>query len=520
MNFKILASLTAILFILVLPACDAGPGPEEKAEPPCASHIEDGTFEGAYRAILGFGEGANAALRMSLAVPGRFNVTVALDGPTEARRTLAELDNDIKNFDDWPAEPSRNQRISRMHDLLGAFGNPFYLNDASNFYPPGVTAADFVGLISKTAPGLICPENPDGSLPSVTIIDVSGVPVDFLLAVDLNQNGERDPGEPIIAWMHEPFDDLNENGRWDSGEPFSDFGLDGVADTGDYGEGNGIFDENPRLAYWLANDPLTLLAGANIDYTPGYRQSFYLDAATDDLLGYNEQIGQFADQLAQNAAVFVTGASFCITNTLGRYTAFQSSTPVPTAQIWFAEKFVLQRFSGSTENFWDDDQLKLREYRFTQALSFISLRMPNGLDDNVPKESPVIWQIRSFHSAALDAEVDFGIGFPAGYFDGRDKWKSYPVIYVLHDRASTLNNWWELVQFQGDLANRKLAKQAIIVVADGTRESDDRHGYGYYIDQAAPEIGGSYGLMVDELIEYVEATFRVQTEAFDRDDDK
>ncbi|MBX3270782.1 MAG: hypothetical protein KF729_10995 [Sandaracinaceae bacterium] len=70
--------------------------------------------------------------------------------------------------------------------------------------------------------------NPDGRYPVITFCDGSDVPgdiglwdpsganrhpIEVALAVDVNANGRRDPGEPVIR-----------NGR----EPFEDFGLDGV----------------------------------------------------------------------------------------------------------------------------------------------------------------------------------------------------------------------------------------------------------------------------------------------------
>lgn len=122
-----------------------------------------------------------------------------------------------------------------------------------------------------------------------------GKPVNMALAVDLNGNGIRDEGEPIIRSGHEPYDDcgldglcnaqepgydpetnpdpnqddydyqLNPSGtegnhRYDVGEPYRDFGLDGVPNTaskhiaGDPGEGDGKFTESIGLANFYKND--------------------------------------------------------------------------------------------------------------------------------------------------------------------------------------------------------------------------------------------------------------------------
>jgi hypothetical protein len=364
-------------------------------------------------------------------------------------------------------------------------------------------------------PGIITPDNPDGSLPSVTVLDVSGTPIDYLLAVDLNRNGVRDEGEPIIVQMHEPFQDLNGDGCWEPGEPFDDVGLDGVAGTGDYGEGNGEFDYHPLVANWLANDPISLARTANLNLEPGYEQSYYLDALTEDPFDDLAQMSTMADVLSNRLQSAAQGTDFCIANQLGRFDAFLSNVPVLEDILWFDDKDVYFQLPGDQTEIWSDDEKALRIARWSQALNFISDRMPNGLIDNVEAESPAVWQVQSFFSETVQRDVEFGVGLPAGYFDGGSSWKSYPVIYVFHDRASTIHDWYELLERQGDLAHRLLARQAIIVVIDGSREVDGHSGYGYYLDQAADEIGGDYGALADEVMNYVEATFRVQVSFID-----
>ena len=126
-------------------------------------------------------------------------------------------------------------------------------------------------------------------------------PVSLALAVDLNKNGVRDQGEPVIRAGHEPYEDcgpdklcdadepgynaetnpdpnqddydyqLNPTGtegnhRYDEGEPFSDFGLDGVPNTagrhvaGDVGEGDGKYTESIGLANFYANDAHSIVS--------------------------------------------------------------------------------------------------------------------------------------------------------------------------------------------------------------------------------------------------------------------
>lgn len=129
------------------------------------------------------------------------------------------------------------------------------------------------------------------------------VPSDLVLAVDLNGNGIRDMGEPVIRQGEEPYTDsgsdgvpdaqepnydpianpdpnqddydfaLNPNGTendhaWEPGEPFQDVGLDGVPNTPqqsqggyDVGEGDGVFTMSTGLQRLYSMDPHAMLHG-------------------------------------------------------------------------------------------------------------------------------------------------------------------------------------------------------------------------------------------------------------------
>jgi hypothetical protein len=147
-----------------------------------------------------------------------------------------------------------------------------------------------------------CDGNQNGESPYMNTFAPGGQwPMSLALAVDLNGNGIRDEGEPIIRSGHEPYSDcgadglcdadepgydpetnpdpnqddydyvLNPNGlegnhRWDPGEPFQDVGLDGVPNTaathvaGDPGEGDGKYTETPGLQNFYANDPHAMVS--------------------------------------------------------------------------------------------------------------------------------------------------------------------------------------------------------------------------------------------------------------------
>ena len=169
--------------------------------------------------------------------------------------------------------------------------------------------------------------NPDGSKPVITFCDGGQKgkspykntftplpedrkePVNFTVAVDLNDNGIRDENEPIIRSGHEPWDDCGLDGlcdkdepgydagtnpdpnqddydytlspggtegnhHYEKGEKFRDDGLDGVPNTkdrhvaGDPGEGDGVFSETAGLTNMRKFDAHSIVSGWTTG-TPG-----------------------------------------------------------------------------------------------------------------------------------------------------------------------------------------------------------------------------------------------------------
>src|SRR5262249_6852137 len=187
--------------------------------------------------------------------------------------------------------PSRDTRIALFKDLVIAFGNPFLHNPdparqylASDSEPARLRVDDRFGSFQ-------IPQNPRGFFDgndvnhdgAREVSESPTAPTDVLLAAlgsrqtiapgstgtlvgdrtlaDLDGDGVYDVGDGLVVNASEPFDDANGNGVFDPGETFSDVGLDGVAGTGDFGEGNGMFDVDPDRAHWLAADPESTLCG-------------------------------------------------------------------------------------------------------------------------------------------------------------------------------------------------------------------------------------------------------------------
>ncbi len=209
--------------------------------------------------------------------------------------------------------------------------------------------------------------NPDGSLPVISFCDGAQAggdgayvnrwapggttPMNLALAVDLNKNGVRDEGEPIIRSGHEPFEDcgidglcnphepgydaetnpdpnqddydytLNPSGtegdhRYELGETFDDVGLDGVANTktrhvaGDPGEGDGIYSQSIGAENFYANDPHLILSknapvpGGELTDDALARLDVLADGGVRDLFNFgavaNHLMGQVAARKRAN----------------------------------------------------------------------------------------------------------------------------------------------------------------------------------------------------------------------------
>lgn len=203
--------------------------------------------------------------------------------------------------------------------------------------------------------------NPKGMLPVITFCDggqngttpyvdtwTNGgtVPSDLTLAVDVNKNGVRDLGEPVIRQGHEPFTDTGTDGvadaqepgydamnnpdpngddydyainptgtendhTYEQGEPFLDYGLDGVQNTPqqsaggyDVGEGDGQYTLSTGAQQLYALDPHQLLRGHGtppggpLDTAALQRFDVWTDGGVRDMANFgavaNHFVGSFA----------------------------------------------------------------------------------------------------------------------------------------------------------------------------------------------------------------------------------
>jgi enterochelin esterase-like enzyme len=285
-----------------------------------------------YRAITGVSMGGYAALNLGTKHGDLFGTIGSLGGPVDLQQLLRDsiADNlevkaetaipravgDDFTFDHLPPYPDRDSRISQLQDLVIAFGNPFLHNpDAARQYlaadsePAMVLRDDQFGTFTLTGDRRGFLDGGDGNADGLRQTDeVPTLPVDVLLAArgslagltggvtgqlignrelaDLNGDGVYDVGDGLVVNYSEPFTDANDNQIYEpaAGETFEDFGLDGVPDSGDFGEGNGQFDYDPDRANYVAEDPTARLAGrpaADIA-----TQRIYMDVGIKDEFGF------------------------------------------------------------------------------------------------------------------------------------------------------------------------------------------------------------------------------------------
>ena len=307
-----------------------------------------------FRAIAGVSMGAYGAMNIGTKHADLFGTIAALGGPVDMQQLLRDLANDnleVKpqtviplnvgddfTFDHQEPYPGRDTRLSMIKDLVIAFGNPFLHHpDLSRQYlamdsePARLLRDDTFGSFTLPAnprgfldggdanqDGLRqtseTPTDPvdvlllaGGSLPLIAS-GASGVDVGGRMLADLNGDGVYDVGDGIVVNLSEPFTDTNGNGVFDAGEPFSDVGLDGVAATGDFGEGNGRFDYDPDRANWLAEDPLTRLeARSAADIAT---QRIYMDVGTEDQFGFGKHYDNFITMLQSKGLTVTTRDDF------------------------------------------------------------------------------------------------------------------------------------------------------------------------------------------------------------------
>jgi hypothetical protein len=463
--------------------------------------------------------------------------------------------------------------IEALHDAAVAWGNVLSYNPEHAYLAAGLPAEQ---LARSTADRCSRPirlqgyydwrYNPDGTYPVISFCDGNGPErglfdpqfanqeaLDIVLAVDLNDNGVRDSGEPLLLWLSERFDDVGidgladadepgydpgtnpdphgddhhwllnpfgteGNGSYDDGEPYLDYGLDGVAGTTDspydFGEGNGVFDLNPHIAERLMQiDPRSLLRGlATADRD---RLDFYVDVGIFDHLRFKPVCESFIGVLNG------LGRPVDIRDGFESLLAPDSTGGFLPAQIDWPSigRDVFVRYGNpdaSAQEIEDGDGGHVGSptqvlRRFLTSVSFASTRWPGG--DFEPVHSPGQVISASLASPVLGKDWTYLIYLPPGYQEQTDK--TYPVLYMLHGigmDAQSIAASSLLIDYYlqaGDI------QKLIMVFPDGECQGECFSGTFYANQVGRPgDVPLRYeDAFIQELLPHIRSTYRVKEPA-------
>ena len=496
---------------------------------------------------------------------------------------------------------SRNGLIEVMHDLVAAFGNPFYDNPLSAYFPPGVTDdwyiapqlanADAVKAEFCAAPrvlqGVYNREfNPDGTYPVVTFCDGNTAssddidagdydpddlgrptPIEFLIAVDLNRNGRRDYGEPVLINNEERFvdcgtdgicdgdaddtddnwdpntnpDGTEHNGRLNESEAFDDDGLDGVPGTSDFGEDNGVFDRSPTLEGLLNDSPAALFK--RMDARQAARLDVWMDAGVRDFLNTSQISNALYAELAAKSPSAASYNGFAELPVDPKYTgstdAFQYYIPdysrEAMGQVAYMRYGDASVCPGSDVRNGDGNHAGTGDVasRILTMFSFLSKRMPaQGRDaafgGDISGLGPTgnltdFAFLTAYDSPLMQRSVEYGVLLPPDYYFPENADVRYPVLYFFHGQGMSASN---LVGFgltllgpmkesvRPDRASKDVTdlQRAIIIWADGNCEGDACYTGNFYNDfKGLPREDRRYEAAFYELVHHVEDTYRIKT---------
>jgi hypothetical protein len=452
--------------------------------------------------------GGYGAMNIGLSHPEFFETVACLGGPLDMAYLLQYIENDLlENYDHLPSTINRDAGINMLKDLSISFGNPVYYNPLSTYYPPGITSEN--ARVPTTLVGFMDGAlNPDGSLPVITYEDpVRGDWVEVLLALDVNGNGRRDKGEPILRQFHEPFTDENDNGMFDPGETFTDAGLDGVSGTGDYGEEDGEFTYNPHHDNYMAQDPLTHALTLPLETLAGLK--LYLDAGTKDEFQFNSHAENFVETLIGR------GLDVRIEN------GFPDDFPDISH---FDQSRVYVRYEGGHVGFNKENiglsfmkaQKAVKEAitvanRFATLFAFVSDHFSGGRYGTDPYEMwryPSKMGVASFSSPSLGRKMKFGLYLPPGY--KRSSTTYYPVLYLLggyNMSLSGMTNSYMRSALDALILSHEMQKM-IIVIPDGMNYKN-RRGH-FFVNQIDTERGDRFMDYFFDLVNHIDQHFKTK----------
>ncbi len=369
----------------------------------------------------------------------------------------------------------------------------------------------------------------DGFLPSW--FDANTPPsrlVDPFLAVDINQNGVRDRGEPLVLNGWERYEDvgtdgcsderedgaggcedasadassdpngdnyhwrdnpngLERNERFDAGEPYADLGLDGVSETvsgfADAGEGNGQWDATEGFSRVLSVDVVELIRAAPRDdleridfwFDAGIRDALHAAVATRNLVG--ALLGRGIDVSLYKGFTDRPGTLFPEldeTQLVSNLPSLDMSAEAIGKNVYIEygnpDATDSEIAKGDGKHVGSDVTVVNRIASFLAAA--VS-RLPRP--DLTPGFKLSAGFESSYYSEGLGSRRSFTIALPPGYNHEDNAESRYPVLYMMHGLGQTAFDLapaalaTSIMMQQGNLA------KAIVVFPDGAccfRDSD------------------------------------------------
>jgi S-formylglutathione hydrolase FrmB len=441
----------------------------------------------------------------------------------------------------------RSLYMKGMRDMSRANGNPALYNPAHAYAPPGVDPAFFTQpAATRCANPIVLRDffdrefNPTGASRVITFCDGGdspamgfGVfdpsipqldPVEIALAVDLNNNGQRDAGEPVISNAFEPFDDVGAdgkaskdepgydaatnpdpsrddyhylrnplgaegNGDFDQGETYQDFGLDGVSGTCqigqpppggiqgcyDFGEANGKWDISPNVLRWYDSDLNVRLS--KLTEAQRNHMALWFDAGIRDFLNAsvssNAAIGAAMSRYPHIPFGVYDGFSV-LTNSGATSDSAYDFTEVPWADLpkngylryGNPDASMNEIMAGDGRHVGTPQQIIARA---TTAFAWLNQRWPDG--DKTDTLALGTFKRTEMHTSPTTGRVSpYAVFLPPGYDENPDA--RYPVVYFLHGYGQEPK---DLIDLSAVFANYMISDQGlatrfqkmIIVYVDG-----------------------------------------------------
>ncbi len=490
----------------------------------------------------------------------------------------------------------RGAYLNIYRDLTHMFGNPLMQSDPANgVLPLGVPASELTRSDADRCATPItlqhyCDDeyNPDGSIPVITFCDGANTndhpgefnpaltpnyPFDMGLAVDINRNGRRDPGEPVIRNIYEPWHDVGTDGiasasepgynavtnpdpngddydrqynpggtehnyLRESTEPFDDLGLDGVANSAalgcihDVGEGNGRYDVSTGVSRFYELNGRARYAA--LPAAEAHRVQLWTDGGMRDVFNFGASTANFVSAIAQqgqnlhlynNFASLQTGAMFDPNSDDG----FNWSS------VDWAH---LPNFTALRYGFWDPSPAVMAAgdgghvgtaeqllNRSQSAVAWAASRWPGGDHrvftyqggrDNAGMCTNGDVCTFTYRSPRANREGPVAVVLPPGYHRPENASETYPVVYFLHgygmdpDGFSSVGLLIARSMGQGSLAEWQRPGKFIIVFPDGRcRDGDGCPRGSFYVDSPNPGNAHMETYFLD-LYDYISTHYRAR----------